>query len=251
VFARTSKRFVGINATFIAQVADVIATDGGADSRDFLTKVQVFSFSLERPRPSRNRPRLATFAPFPRFPAEVIERFRLWLPSALRFSRSRDRARLNNRRSEFPIRRDRDHAFIALTKRRLDVRVVYASLSRCEKESEESRKENAANYSLRVVGEYMNTCTSRNNAIRLLEFDNATLNVRLMPRIAYSIFSNVALVSLCGTKSRDDRSYTHAHTHTHVGARMCRRKEQNLPSILAIYIRRTSVVREGRYIQSI
>lgn len=71
----------------------VIVANGGADSRDFLTKVQVFSFFLnrggrERKGPPRNRSRLSpTFARFPRFPAEVVERF-LLLAALQLFSRS-------------------------------------------------------------------------------------------------------------------------------------------------------------------
>lgn len=44
----------------------MVATDGGADSRDFLTKVQVFSSSRHTAQLVLD----ATFARFPRFPAE-------------------------------------------------------------------------------------------------------------------------------------------------------------------------------------
>lgn len=56
----------------------------GADSRDFLTKVQVFSFFLNRPR---NRSRLADFRTF----SAISRRGRRTLPAlaALQFSRSR------------------------------------------------------------------------------------------------------------------------------------------------------------------
>lgn len=57
----------------------MVTTDGGVDSRDFLTKVQVFSSNR---LPYRATVLDATFARFPRFPAEDedVQRFRAESP---------------------------------------------------------------------------------------------------------------------------------------------------------------------------
>jgi len=87
VFGRTG-RLDAINATFTAQVVDVIITDGGADSRDFLTKVQVFSFFLNQlPRLLRNRSR--DFRAFSAVSRRGHRTLPACLSTALQFSRSR------------------------------------------------------------------------------------------------------------------------------------------------------------------
>jgi len=125
----------------------VIATDGGADSRDFLTKVQVFSFSLKRPRPSRNT-----------VPVSRLSRvFRVFPPRSSNASGYGCRARFGFRarvlttidnRQVSHASRSTSCAFIALRKR----------ISRCERERERERE--------RDKGELRNENAKRERAIR-------------------------------------------------------------------------------------
>jgi len=214
----------------------VIATDGGADSRDFLTKVQVFSFSLKRPRPSRNT-----------VPVSRLSRvFRVFPPRSSNASGYGCRARFGFRarvlttidnRQVSHASRSTSCAFIALRKR----------ISRCEREREREREREMPNESERFANI---RCEYRH-----------LLRRGIPPRIRqrYARRTLKRLPSLFNIQQRSSRkpipaelnqemieaTCTRAHTCTH------RRKEQNLPEILAIYIRRTSVGREGRYIQSI
>jgi len=171
-------------------VADVIATDGGADSRDFLTKVQVFSFSLKRPRPSRNT-----------VPVSRLSRvFRVFPPRSSNASGYGCRARFGFRarvlttidnRQVSHASRSTSCAFIALRKR----------ISRCERERERERERQGRTEERKCQTRASDSrIYDANTGIScgeeyLLEFDSATLDARLSVSHRCSIFSNAALAS--------------------------------------------------------